>query len=256
MDRFSQGIFYDYTEGLTGVAVTAGHGLGCNHTVLKPQLDPFQSEARPTIAVDFRGHGRSRRYDGISIENDAGDLCRILDDNGIESTDYIGFSRGCLVGLEFAHRYPDRLQRMALLAPGMIGDSFLTTLYGAVYRLLLKPLAGLAKLDQIPRPDINLADGPENIVAATALRLLSTTGKGFYGALESAVDYGVPKFLSEINHPTLLVQAKQDELISHTAAEYLVGHLPKAKFVSVQGGHVFMGSKREELAELLKEHFN
>lgn len=78
------------------------------------------------LAIDCRGHGESDKpHDPLLYHHDrmAEDVVNVMDAAGIGEASYIGYSMGGLIGLRFAHLFPDRLPRLVL---GGVGEHYLT----------------------------------------------------------------------------------------------------------------------------------
>ena len=74
-----------------------------------------------TIRIDQRGRGRSGRpssVDAHRVEEFVEDVAAVLDDAGVESAGFWGYSNGILVGIGLAGSYPKRLK--ALVGTGAI----------------------------------------------------------------------------------------------------------------------------------------
>ena len=74
------------------------------------------------ILMDQRGRGRSGRPESVEahrMEHFAADVAAVLDDAGIESAGFWGYSNGVLVGLAFGTAQPKRLR--ALVGTGTLG---------------------------------------------------------------------------------------------------------------------------------------
>ena len=97
------------------------HGLGCDHTTWDPIIDAL-AEHHTVIAPDLLGHGVSAKpradYSIGGYANGMRDLLTVL---GIETVSVVGHSLGGGVAMQFAYQFPERTERMILLAPGGIG---------------------------------------------------------------------------------------------------------------------------------------
>ena len=97
------------------------HGLGCDHTTWEPVIDAL---ARPytVIAPDLLGHGRSAKpradYSVGGYANGMRDLLTVL---GIDKVTVVGHSFGGGVAMQFAYQFPERTERLVLVAPGGLG---------------------------------------------------------------------------------------------------------------------------------------
>lgn len=93
------------------------HGFGLSGRYLLPTAQLLADEFH-TYVPDFPGFGRSgRAADALDVPDIAHAAARFLDDRGVESVTLVGNSMGCPVICEFAHHYPDRLDRAVLVSP-------------------------------------------------------------------------------------------------------------------------------------------
>ncbi len=104
------------------------HGAGLDHSWWGLQSRYFGYHGCNVLAVDLPGHGRSDGPPLATIEAMAAWVKGILDERKIKKTTLVGHSMGALVALEFAARYPDCAERIALIGvayPMKVGDAFL-----------------------------------------------------------------------------------------------------------------------------------
>lgn len=104
-----------------GPAVLLLHGLGCNHTTWESVIEPL-SRRYTVIAPDLLGHGQSDKpradYTLGGFANGMRDLLTVL---GIDKVTVIGHSFGGGVAMQFAYQYPERTERLMLVASGGLG---------------------------------------------------------------------------------------------------------------------------------------
>ena len=91
------------------------HGSGLTHVTWVLQTRYFAFHGFNTIAVDLPGHGDSEGPPLKTIEEMADWMASLLNVLEINKTSYVGHSQGCLVGLEFAYRYADKLDLLVLI---------------------------------------------------------------------------------------------------------------------------------------------
>ena len=104
------------------------HGAGLDHSWWGLQSRYFGYHGRNVLAVDLPGHGRSEGPPLETIEQMADWVAKLLDAKGVKSASVIGHSMGALTALEFAARYPERAERIALIGVGYpmkVGEAFL-----------------------------------------------------------------------------------------------------------------------------------
>lgn len=93
------------------------HGFGLSGRYLLPTAERLADEFH-TLVPDLPGFGRSGKVrDALDVPDLAHAAARFLDDRGIERVTLVGNSMGCPVICEFAHHYPDRLERAVLVSP-------------------------------------------------------------------------------------------------------------------------------------------
>ncbi len=93
------------------------HGFGLSGRYLLPTAELLADEFH-TLVPDLPGFGRSgKAHASLDIPDLAHAAARFLDDRGIETTSLVGNSMGCPVIVEFAHHYPERIERAVLVSP-------------------------------------------------------------------------------------------------------------------------------------------
>jgi pimeloyl-ACP methyl ester carboxylesterase len=106
----------------SGPAVLLLHGMACDHTTWLPIIDKL-AQQHTVIAPDLLGHGRSDKpradYSVAGYANGMRDLLTVL---GIDRVTVLGHSLGGGVAMQFAYQYPERTERLALIAPGGMGS--------------------------------------------------------------------------------------------------------------------------------------
>ena len=104
-----------------GPALLLLHGLGCDHTTWSPVIQQL-AKHYTVIAPDLLGHGASAKpradYSVGGYANGMRDLLTVL---GIDKVTVVGHSFGGGVAMQFAYQFPERTERMILVAPGGLG---------------------------------------------------------------------------------------------------------------------------------------
>jgi pimeloyl-ACP methyl ester carboxylesterase len=105
----------------SGPALLLLHGLGCDHTTWQPVIGAL-ARRYTVIAPDLLGHGQSAKpradYSVGGYANAMRDLLTVL---GIDKVTVVGHSFGGGVAMQFAYQFPERTERMVLVAPGGLG---------------------------------------------------------------------------------------------------------------------------------------
>jgi proline iminopeptidase len=248
-------------------AIVLHGGPDFDTAYLLPSLDRLADFYR-LVYYDQRGRGKSA--DGVqpgdvSLATDLEDIERVRQHFGLEAPTLLGHSWGTVLALEYALRYPTRVSRLILMnpAPASSTDAALlrkayTTQLGdqldqqraivtgqayqqgdpetvaARYRIhfthaLAKPEHYEALMQAMRAAFI--AQGPSGILKARAVedRLMADTWQ--------QPSYDLMPRLASLRMPTLVLWGDHD-FIPREISEHLVGSLPQARLVTLEGcGH-------------------
>jgi pimeloyl-ACP methyl ester carboxylesterase len=123
----------------SGPALLLIHGLGCDSSTWLPVMARL-ARRYTVIAPDLLGHGASDKpradYTLGGYANAMRDLLTLL---GIDRATVVGHSFGGGVAMQFAYQFPERTERMLMVAPGGLGREVTPML-----RLLTLPFAETA----------------------------------------------------------------------------------------------------------------
>jgi pimeloyl-ACP methyl ester carboxylesterase len=131
-----------------GPVVLLLHGLGCDHTTWEPVIDAL-ARRYTVIAPDLLGHGLSDKpradYSVGGYANGMRDLLTVL---GIDRVTVVGHSFGGGVAMQFAYQYPERTERLILVASGGLGPE-VTPVIRAITMPGFHPVMGVLTLPGI-----------------------------------------------------------------------------------------------------------
>jgi pimeloyl-ACP methyl ester carboxylesterase len=172
------------------------HGFGLSGRYLLPTAERLAGDFH-TLVPDLPGFGRSGKApNSLDIPDLAHAAARFLDERGIEKVTLVGNSMGCPVILEFAHHYPDRLDRAILVSPA--GGLYNQPLRRAVGQLTRDGGREPARMMRVATPDY--------------LRFGVPSTFKMFGAL---TQYPSLDRLLELHIPTLVVLGDRDPLMPH-----------------------------------------
>jgi len=234
-----------------GDAVVCVHGLGATKASFLPTLAALAADWR-VIAVDLPGFGESDKpltaaYDAPYF---AGAVTALLDALEIERAHLIGNSMGGRVAIEVALLEPERVEKMALLAPA------LAWLRDRRWRWLLRaPLPKLGLVQPAPRvitePIVRglVPGGRDGWSAAGVDEFLRSylTPRGrvaFYEAARNIYldephgEDGLWTRLAQMSPQTLFVWGRQDQLVPVGFRKHVERTLPAARHLELDCGHV------------------
>ena len=257
----------DPTHPSTRPAVVFLHGLaGCWQNWLE-NIVPLAADHR-VIAIDFPGFGESPMPAGpISVSAYARTVVEVLDALGLERATIVGNSMGGFVGCEMAIRFPQRIERLVLVAGAGLSLRHMrherkTGARARVENLLFFGLGRLARHTDLVVRSRRLRRGLLLLVVARPERLSGPliaeqahgAGKpGFDDALEAMTAYPIRDRLGEISCPALIVWGEDDRLVPVRDAaefEWLIGDA--RKIVYPDTGHMVMLERPERFNEDLR----
>jgi len=92
------------------------HGSGLTHIVWSLHEQYYLSQGFNVLCVDLPGHGNSEGPSLKSIEEISNWIKSLMLKADISKVIIIGHSQGCLVGIDFASRYPELIEKLVLVA--------------------------------------------------------------------------------------------------------------------------------------------
>jgi pimeloyl-ACP methyl ester carboxylesterase len=188
-------VFYRESPGPPGAPVMMHlHGFGLSGRYLLPTAERLRDSFH-TLVPDLPGFGRSGRpAERLGIPEMAHAAAAFLDDRKIKSATLVGNSMGCPVICEFAHLYPERLDRAILVSPagGIANQPFRRAFGQIVHDAVREP----ARMALVAVPDYLRFGVPSTVRMFRALTR--------YPSLDRLLTLEVP---------TLAVLGKQDPLM-------------------------------------------
>jgi pimeloyl-ACP methyl ester carboxylesterase len=148
----------------SGPALLLIHGLGCDSSTWLPVMARL-ARRYTVIAPDLLGHGASDKpradYTLAGYANGMRDLLTLL---GVDRATVVGHSFGGGVAMQFAYQFPERTERMLMIAPGGLGPEVTPLL-----RMLTLPLADTAMRAATLPPFRPLVRGSLAVLSRTGL---------------------------------------------------------------------------------------
>ena len=195
------------------------HGLGCDHTTWTPVIDTL-ARRYTVIAPDLLGHGLSDKpradYSVGGYANGMRDLLTVL---GIDKVTVVGHSFGGGVAMQFAYQFPERTERMVLVASGGLGSE-VSPLIRAVSTPGFHPVMGALTLPGVRH------------VGRAGLRGLSRLPGPLTRDLDEVADiydsFRDPAARHAIRHVVKAVVDWRGQIVSMADRAYLTEELPMA----------------------------
>ncbi|MEJ0047772.1 MAG: alpha/beta hydrolase [Rhodospirillales bacterium] len=229
------------------------HGAGNDHAVWALQSRYFAYHGRNLLAVDLPGHGRSHGLPLAGIAEMADWIMALLEAAGVARAALVGHSMGSLISLNAAARFPDRIEKIALI--------------GTVVPMQVSPalLETSEKKEHDAFDMINIwghAPGswlggntvPGAWMMGSNLRLLERTAPGtlhrdFVAC--NAYATGLAD-AAEVKCPALLILGARDQMTPPRRARDLMAKIPGARTVILDSaGHALMAEEPDRVLDEL-----
>jgi pimeloyl-ACP methyl ester carboxylesterase len=260
------GSMYQFSVG-SGDPVLFLHGMPTSCHLWNSVIERMSGQFT-CIAVDLPGLGRTPRLPCGFRELDAfaASVEALRIERGIEKWHLVGHDAGCAIGVAYAHHYPHRVGRLALLTPSIFPD--LKPFY--LFEILRKPFVG-----ELMAPAINLLFW--KLVMRLALEEGANDNRdrdnivhdfhapfhGLGGAwrLMSLLRWGdpadvlasMPKKLTELLVPTLIFHGKRDAAVPQAFATRAAQLIPDSEVILLDSGHFLPMTESTTIAcELLR----
>ena len=230
------------------------HGAGLDHSWFGLQSRYFGYHGRNVLALDFPGHGRSEGPPLATVEQMASWLMQILDAVRIRSASLVGHSMGSLVALECAARWPQRVERIALIGiayPMKVGEAFLEA--------ARRNEQTAYDMDTIwaHAPKVPLGGNPNPgmwMYGDTLARLARLAPGVLHAGLKACNDYAAGiESAAKVKCPALFILGERDLMTPRKAAAPLVQALPGARTVALPSGHSIMAEAPDATLDALIE---
>jgi pimeloyl-ACP methyl ester carboxylesterase len=251
-----------------GPVLLAIHGIGHDHRTWLPAL-PALTQHFTVIAPDLLGHGASDKpradYSMGGFANGMRDLLTVL---GINRATVVGHSLGGGVAMQFAYQFPERAERVVLVASGGLGKSVnpilrAMSLPGADTAIALatapglrqvatKAMIGLRRTGLSATQDFgSLVDIYNNLADPGARRSFLHTLRGVIDRRGQAVSMIDRAYLAR-DMPTMIVWGERDVVIPVKHAWAAAQLLPGCRFeVLRDAGHMPQEDAPQRFAQVV-----
>jgi non-heme chloroperoxidase len=244
------------------------HGVTLSARVWHQALDDLGNDFR-TIALDWRGHGRSvAGADGYGLGLLAGDLAEVLQQLDVHDCVIVGHSMGGMALMQFCGLHPSVLQQRvkALMFLSTASNDVGVASVPAFVRSTVRRIAGIEALAKRAswtapgdvgysmvrvtfgeKPDPKWVEQTRDIVAdmdpaATAASVVPLLG------------HDATATLKQLTLPVMVVVGTDDRMTPPKQSRRTADLIPGAKLVVMDGpGHMLMLERQAEFHQLVRE---
>ena len=238
-----------------GPPVVLSRGLGTGPQAREMLLSGLARRHR-VLSYDQRGTGRSQRtQQGQTMQELAVDIAAVMDHAGIGRAHVIGVSTGTGKVTALAASQPQRVERLVLAAPWTHADPALHTL-----QAMRKAAARTMPPDHYTHFNALLIYPPEYRrlhaarFEALALQALSAPqdAEGIAARLDAILAFDARPLYPGLDHPTLVIGARDDLVMPFWHAEEAARLIPGARLEILDGGgHLFAETRTQAFVDLV-----
>ncbi len=240
-----------------GPPVVLLHPFPVHHEFWLPVAETLKGRYR-LILPDLRGHGASGIGEGpATMEKHAADLERVLDNERVGRTVFVGVSIGGYILFEFLRRYRARATALVLCNTKAQADTpearavrvqaaadVLERGTEPFFESMLPKLLG--KTTHTTRPD--LVQGALRMMRKMSTEDVALVQRGMAARTDSVAT------LSAIKVPTLVITGEEDMLTGAAEAEVIRKNIPGSKMkIIARAGHYSPWEQPEEVGKLLRQ---
>lgn len=218
--------------------ITIHGGPDWDHTYLQPFMNS-QADARTLIFFDIRGCGRSQRFDNyalLHIRHVVEDIRNLMIHFDLHKADFLGFSFGGRIALEFLRRFPSCVGKLILAS----SSAYPQDLPGKAPPIMSPDEVRILALKNIER-DLQTQEGRRLAQRAIANVRFSNQ---WLQAIHLGLSIGYPErdysaILRKLAVPVLVLHGELDRTFPITVARRLVQEVPSAILSEIpQAGHM------------------
>lgn len=231
------------------------HGSGLDHTFWGLHSRFFAFRKYAVLVPDFPGHTHSEGPPLTSIEAMADWLNDVIEALDSKNISIVAHSQGCLVALEFASRYKDRLKSVSFIASGLatpVNDALIKAAEenpdAAIAMMLSWGFGPAGHLHQGPIPGNSMVAGGRKVMRGNVPSELATDLKAC-----NAYQNG-KQAAAAIDRPVQVILAGKDRMAPRKAGLELVEHLndPEVTIIA-ESGHMVPQETPDKCRNLLRD---
>ena len=225
------------------------HGSGLTHMCWVLQTRSFAFHGYSVLALDLPGHGLSSGKSLQSIEEMADWISDVIDAVGFKEASLVGHSQGCLVGLEFAYRFPKLIKSL--------------TLVGGSYSLPVnQDLIDYADGGDMKSVELMMKWGYEGVkkfIGGNPVQKIINSPRqvqeGLAVDLRACNNYkNGSKAAETISCPTLCILGDKDKMVPIEKGKKMVTKIKNSELnIIKECGHMILFEKAFEMREIVKK---
>lgn len=239
------------------------HGIGGSVNswgLIKPLLSKLNYSY---IYLDLRGHGKSYRpihWKEYRFENHVEDIDSVLKRFNINKVILIGHCLGAMIATTFTSLYPEKVEKIILINPGLNNRSIFFNKFTNQILLIFYNFFKQINIfypKKLERADYSKYKGDYDISPKRLFADYSHTGLvSIFAQALAFFDWDAKKTYLSICSPTLIVRGKNDILFSEEVSKSVQRFIKNSKLIHANTNHVSVINKPETIAKHIMNFLN
>lgn len=211
------------------------------------------------LRVDLRGHGETELgNDEITLDTYVNDLNNLLDELNISKVNLIGFSLGGAVALDFAIRYPKKVDSLVLMSCFYKADKNLRNTLCQFKNALDVSFEEFYDiiLPMVLCPDV-IDDNKNELELLKEIGAQNANTEAYINAVDVCLNLNIEKHLSKINIPTLILASRYDDIAPLDMQKNLHAQIKNSKLIVFDNvkHNLLVGENNEKILAILKDNY-
>jgi pimeloyl-ACP methyl ester carboxylesterase len=231
------------------------HGSGLDHTFWGLHSRFFAFRKYSVLALDFPGHTHSEGPALPTIELMADWLNDVVEALDVKNISVVAHSQGCLVALEFASRFKEKLRSASFVASGL-ATPVNPALINAAEKRPEEAIAMMVGWGFGPAGHLHRGPIPGNSMVAGGREVMRSNVPGALATdLRACNEYKNGKAAAAaISCPVQIILAGKDRMAPRKAGMELVEHLNDPElYIIHESGHMIPQEAPDECRSLLRD---
>lgn len=250
------GIGLHYKVEGSGKAVVFVHGLSDNLNYWEVLASTLKKEYL-VIRYDLPGHGQSELGDGeITIDSYVEDLANLLDELNVDNFNLIGFSLGGVIAMDFAIKYPEKVDSLVLMSTFSKFDDHLRKVFTDFKNALnigFEEFYDLI-LPMVLCPKV-IEDNRDELEFLKSLAMQNANVQAYIKAVGACYDFDAEDELPKIDIPAMVLAGKYDEITTVDIQRKIHEKIDGSEFIIFDDvkHNLLVGKNNEKILELLND---
>ena len=234
------------------------HGIGGDLDAWQFVRDELLGKGFSAVAMDIRGHGYSNHPRGFlsyKIDNLVEDVVSVMEAEKIPKIVLIGHCYGAVVALNFAVKYPEKLEKLVI-----ISGTYRPPLY--IFGKVVKVLAvGIGNLGALISPKPHKPQHSKYPAGkfhrdyewiGLAKTILHNSLRSYLLTSKEVVNLELEPFLGRIKTPTLVIVGEKDTIFPMSISKKIHEKIPESKFEVIKwANHVVILNNPDKVSKLI-----